>query len=207
MKNTLCVTQNQIGLMPIVISVGQGCCLTEKELNHQMIEIDVIAFLLGVATIPIYTRLRNWYRYRQWRIKEDIDIARYAVKKKARIQKDLDTWLNWLPYGLEEGDAEAIIDEVLWSDEREILYEMVNALRDVFMFDLKDVLQVVSFDTERKELTFAIRTDFLPYDERLRITSTIRDEANDSAQEMLGEMGLASMGDITFAIIGEFEHE
>lgn len=135
-------------------------------------------------------------------------MERYEAKKKIRIQKDLDTWLNWLPYGLKEGDAEAIIDQILWIDEREMLGEMVYALGKALVEDnLKDVLQVVEFDTERRKLTFAIRTDYLLYEDRLRITSTIRDKAYDSAQEMVGEMGLAGMGDIDFITIGEFDDD
>lgn len=166
----------------------------------------VIAFALGAASVPVSTRIRDWYRHRQWLIKDKRLKENYWIKRNAQIQKDLDTWLNWLPYGLEEGDAESIIDQILWSDEREILNEMVSALRDVLMDDLKDVLQVVEFNTERRRLTFAIRTDYLPYEERLRITSTIRDEAEEGARITHGEMGLAGMGDITFATIGEFDH-
>lgn len=193
--------------MLIVTPVMHDCCSVELELNHQMIEV-VIAFLLGLITIPVLTRVRNWYRYRQWRIKEDRNMERYEAKKKIRIQKDLDTWLNWLPYGLKEGDAEAIIDQILWTDEREMLNEMVYALGKALVEDnLKDVLRVVEFNTERRQLTFAIRTDYLLYEDRLRITSTIRDKAYDSAQKMVGEMGLAGMGDIDFITIGEFDDD
>lgn len=177
------------------------------ELDIPLLLLDTTLFLLGVATIPVYTRIRDWYRHRQWLIEDKKLKEKYWIKRNAEIQKDLDTWLNWLPYGLEEGDAETIIDQILWSDERSLLYEMVCALRDVLMDDLKDVLQVVEFNTKGKQLTFAIRTDYLPYEERSRITNAIRDEAEESAQITHGEMGLASMGNIIFAIIGEFEHD
>lgn len=170
-----------------------------------MIEV-VIAFLLGLVTVPVLARIKKWYTYKQWRKKEDRDMERYEAKKKIRIQKDLDTWLNWLPYGLEEGDAEAIVDQILWTEEREMLGEIVFELWKVLEEDdLKDILCVVEFDTERRKLEFAIRADYLSYEERLKITSTIRDEAEKSAQTTHGEMGLACIGDIIFVTIGEFD--
>jgi hypothetical protein len=170
----------------------------------ELLIIWVIGAISGIILEQILRKIYKDFRLRRIIQEEKERNEYYEQLREKEITDDLNTWLAWMPHGLEGGEEEArtIIKRILWSEERECLFYLIELLQDYFdehgLGALKDTLTVIDYDLDRRDLSIAIRKDKLSLETRKKITYEVRNKYEDVSQELYREMGLFSMGDIFF---------